>query len=166
MSYADDMSKEQLLSASAIDRYVMEEEASNPEENEKEKEKENNNNGKEEEVGEREGLENGTADAKSLELEVEKNAEEMKIVPSVQEREFESKKEIEKSVSEMNQFSFSGVGFEKPAFMEKPKMESWNVEKESMDESAKMEEEKEGEGENGEIEMNGNQNKVLKNKEN
>ena len=39
MSYADDMSKEQLLSASAIDRYVMEEEASNPEENEKEKEK-------------------------------------------------------------------------------------------------------------------------------
>ena len=100
MSYADDMSKEQLLSASAIDRYVMEEEASNPEEHEKEKEKEkeNNTNGKEEEEeeGEREGLENGTADAKSLELEVEKNAEEMKIVPSVQEREFEQKKEIEK----------------------------------------------------------------------
>ena len=155
MSYADDMSKEQLLSASAIDRYVMEEEASNPEEHEKEKD---SGKEKEEEEGEREGLENETGDAKSLELEVEKNAEEMKIVPSVQEREFESKKEMEKSVSEMNQFSCSGAGFEKPASMEKPKMELWNVEKENVDESAKMEEEKEGEGENGEHLMNGNQN--------
>ena len=159
MSYADDMSKEQLLSASAIDRYVMEEEeeeASNPEEHEKEKEKSE----EEQEEKEKEGLENEIGNANVLELEA-KSDEDLKVVPNVQEKESEPKKEMEKSVNEMNPFSFSGVGLEKPVLKEEPKMDSWNKEKENVNESAKMEEEEEEEVrgvENEELPMNENEN--------
>ena len=128
MNYADDMSKEQLLSATAIDRYVMEEEAANPEEQ---------TNGEEKSGEEQERAENLNENGETGKMEVEES------IPAVENH--ETVVSVEPKVQESDAVEIGNT-----TMIQSRKAE----EKETMNESMKMEEKRENGVENGEFSLN------------